>query len=118
MPRNMSFSLTIDQFKNRSKTVTRRQGWAFLKPGDIIMGCRKCMGLKRGEKIERLGLIRVIDIRREPLQRILSEPGGCAREGFPGKTPEQFILMFCAHMGGWSDQIVTRIQFEYVEGGQ
>jgi hypothetical protein len=30
----MSFMLTIDQVKNKTKTVTRRTGWTFLKPGD------------------------------------------------------------------------------------
>jgi len=28
--------LTTAQIKNRTKTVTRRTGWAFLKPGDIV----------------------------------------------------------------------------------
>jgi len=27
MPRNMSFMLTTEQIKNRTKTVTRRLGW-------------------------------------------------------------------------------------------
>ena len=58
MPRNMSFALTTEQFLNRTKTVTRRKGWRFLKPGDVVMGCKKCMGLKPGEQLERLGLIR------------------------------------------------------------
>lgn len=34
--RNMSFALTTPQILNRSKTVTRRAGWSFLKPGDIV----------------------------------------------------------------------------------
>ena len=32
--RNISFSLTEEQFLNGSKDVTRRLGWLFLKPGD------------------------------------------------------------------------------------
>ncbi len=47
--RNISFSLTERQFMDKSKTVTRRLGWKFLKPGDRLMGCRKCMGLKPGD---------------------------------------------------------------------
>lgn len=55
--RNISFSLTEEQFLDDSKSVTRRLGCAFLKPGDRLMACRKCMGLKMGEKIVRLGEI-------------------------------------------------------------
>jgi hypothetical protein len=108
----MSFALTTEQFKNRTKTVTRRKGWAFLKPGDELMGCKKCMGLKPGEKIERFGLIRVVDVRREPLDHITDED--VVREGFPGMDAQNFIHMFLSHMGGPREQIVTRIEFEYV----
>lgn len=113
MPRNMSFALTTEQFKNRTKTVTRRTGWKFLKAGDLVMGCKKCMGLKPGEQIERLGLIRIINVRREPLNAITFDD--VVKEGFPGKTPHLFVGMFCAHMGGNCDQDVTRIEFEYVD---
>lgn len=41
MPRNMSFALTTDQVKDRVKTVTRRNGWWFLKPGDIVNAVKK-----------------------------------------------------------------------------
>jgi len=36
MPRNISFALTTQQVRNRTKTVTRRAGWLFLKAGDIL----------------------------------------------------------------------------------
>lgn len=49
--RNISFALTTPQFKSRSKDVTRRIGWWFLKPGDVVMGVEKGMGLKKGEKV-------------------------------------------------------------------
>jgi hypothetical protein len=68
--RNISFSLTTEQFKARTKTVTRRLGWTFLEPGTVLMGCEKCMGLKPGEKIVRLGRIRVVSVRRERLVRM------------------------------------------------
>lgn len=69
MARNISFALTTEQFRNRTKTVTRRAGWKFLKAGDILNGCVKCMGLRPGEKIERLGQIRVVDVRRADIER-------------------------------------------------
>ena len=57
--RNISFMLTTEQIINRTKTVTRRNGWKNLKKGDLLCGARKCMGLRPGEKMERLSTIRV-----------------------------------------------------------
>lgn len=114
MPRNMSFSLTTEQVRNRTKTVTRRKGWKFLKPGDIVNACVKCMGLKPGEKVERICQIKILDAKREPLHTITNYPDDCAKEGFPDKTPSQFIAMYCNHMGGDVTQPVTRIEFDYV----
>jgi len=41
--RNMSFSMTTPQFKTRTKTVTRRLGWWFIQPGDLVYGVEKGM---------------------------------------------------------------------------
>ena len=108
----MSFALTTEQFRDRTKTVTRRKGWRFLKPGDVVMGCKKCMGLKPGEKLERLGLIKITDVRVEWLRHM--HWSDCEKEGFPDMTVDQFIQMFCEHMGGTRHQLVTRIEFEYL----
>lgn len=70
MPRNMSFAMTTGQFKARTKTVTRRFGWWFLKPGDVVRGVEKAMGLKKGEKVKALSLIRIVAARPEPLNAI------------------------------------------------
>ena len=35
--RRMAFSLTTPQILAQSKTVTRRVGWRFLQPGDLVM---------------------------------------------------------------------------------
>lgn len=119
MPRNMSFSLTTDQIRNRTKTVTRRKGWGFLKPGDIVNACVKCMGLKPGEKVERICQIRVVDVRRESLQALREDRTygrkEAKKEGFPKLRGHEFALLFLQHMGGWYDQVVNRIEFEYVE---
>ena len=122
--RNISFSLTTEQIKDRSKTVTRRKGgasgWRKLKPGDLLCACKKCMGLKPGEKIERLATIRVKKVTFENLSDILPpvrtwEEGvdECYREGFPKTLPEDFVKMFVKHMGGNARQEVIRIEFEY-----
>lgn len=113
----MSFAKTTDQFRNRTKTVTRRKGWQFLEAGDIVNGCVKCMGLKPGEKIERLGQIRIISVRRESLLKMANPAYGnieAKREGFPELTGAGFVKMFCDHMGGDPDQEITRIEYEYV----
>ena len=101
-----------------SKDVTRRLGWASLKPGDRLMACRKCMGLKPGEKIVRLGEIEVVSVSREPLNRMTADAlyglSEATREGFPNMTGGQFVEMFCSHMKATPDQIVTRIEFRHV----
>ena len=73
MPRNMSFSLTTGQIRNRTKTVTRRNGWWFLKSGDIVNVVEKAMGSKKGEKIKRICQIRIISTWAEPLSAITGD---------------------------------------------
>ncbi len=78
------------------------------------------MGLKPGESVERICQIRVVDVRREPLDA-MDDIGGtygdaeAVREGFPHMTGAEFVHMFVGHMGGPRDQDVTRIEFEYMD---
>ena len=65
--KSMSFMLTRQAVIDRTKTVTRRLGWDNLKPGDRLYAVTKAMGLKKGEKQERLGVIEVVSVRREEL---------------------------------------------------
>lgn len=109
--RNMSFSLTTPQILARSKTVTRRMGWGFLRPGDLIQAVENGMGLKKGEKIKRLGVLRVVDVRRESLA-CLDEPD-VVKEGFEGRSVEWFAEMFARTHHCDRHATVTRIQFEY-----
>src|SRR5690348_13365785 len=98
MPRNMSFALTTRQMRERIKTVTRRMGWLTLKPGDIVQAVVKCQGLKSGEKVEKITLLRVLDVRREPLRRMLDDLdygfAETAREGFPQPHPWHWPSVF------------------------
>lgn len=112
MPRNMSFMLTKSQIKSRTKDVTRRLGWYFLRPGVILNAVEKSMGLKRGEKVVCICQIKVISTKVECLNEITKNE--CSREGFPEMTPEEFISMFCAHNHCNSDHWVNRIEFEYI----
>lgn len=56
--RNISFQLTTEAIRNRTKTVTRRLNWLNLKPGDLLQGCEKCMGRRHGEPLVKLAVIR------------------------------------------------------------
>ena len=113
MPRMISFSLTTAQFEARTKTVTRRRGWLYLRAGDVVMGIEKGMGLRKGEKVRRLHPIRIVSARREPLDAIT--PEDVIREGFPGWTTAEFIDLYREANGGPADQPVTRIEFEHLE---
>lgn len=90
---NISFSLTTPQFLDGSKDVTRRLGWWKLKPGTTLRAVKQRMGLKKGEKVQGLGLIEVVNVSNEPLDHISHRD--VIREGFPGWTPEQFVEFFC-----------------------
>ena len=115
--RNMSFSLTTQQVRDREKDLTRRFGWWFLKPGDMVQPVLKGMGMKKGEKIEQIGCpIRIVSVRKEPLWHI--KEGECVREGFPEMSELDFVYMLVRHYrcNGWDD--VNRIEFEYVANAQ
>lgn len=114
MPRMMSFALTTAQFEDGTKTVTRRKKWLHLKPGDLFIGIEKGMGLKKGEKVRRLKrpLRRCVSNTRERLDTITPEE--VAREGFPGKSPEWFVGLYCRANGGDGSQDTSRIEFEEV----
>ena len=113
MPRLMAVSLTEAQVRDRAKTVTRRAGWLMLKPGDRLTLCRKVMGRRPGEPLERIADVEVTEVRRERLDAITA--ADVAAEGFPQKTPAEFIAFFCAtHRGCRPDTEVTRIQWRYL----
>jgi hypothetical protein len=118
----MSFSITTEQMRNRTKTVTRRLGWSFLKPGDVVNAVEKAMGLKPGEKIKRICQIRILDVRREQLADMLDGVDygfqETTLEGFPEGTdkhwPSVFVDMFCRAMKCKPETEVNRIAFEFV----
>jgi hypothetical protein len=107
---NMSFSLTKNQMYARRKTVTRRLGWFFLRPGDVVMAVEKARGLKRGEQIKKIYPIEIVSVRTEPLMDITKED--LILEGFPEMTISEFVKMFCAsHKGCKPETAVNRIEF-------
>lgn len=114
MPRNMSFSMTTEQVHRGDKTVTRRLGWWDLEPGTILNACEKCMGLKKGERVEAIRQIRVVSVRKEKLNQVTQED--VVREGFPQMSREEFITFFLkghkCKLGPLTT--VNRIEFEYI----
>jgi hypothetical protein len=116
--RNMSFSMTTEAVRDRSKTVTRRLGWWNLKPGTILQAVEKAQGLKRGEHVKPICLIRVVRVSEEPLDAMIDcDPDETAREGFPNLLPVEFVEMFQkahARDGLYFDSYVNRIEFEYL----
>jgi len=121
--RAMSFMLTTEQMRNRTKTVTRRLGWNHLKPGDRIIAAVKCQGLGKGGKREDICVIEVVSMRKEPLNRLQKDMkygfSETTLEGFPEGSPKhwpsEFVSMFCDSMKCDPDAIVNRIEFKYVE---
>ena len=118
MTRNISFTLTEQRIRDRTKTVARLKGCKRLKAGDVLSACRR-KGFGAGERIERLCRVRVVGVRREPLNALLKLSDMRSRwevdaEGFPQMTADEFVEMFCEHMGGSPDQEVTRIKFKYI----
>lgn len=111
--RNMSFWLTTPQMRAKTKTVTRRFGWAFLKDGERVCAVVKGMGLKKGKKVERIYAIDIVSTRWEPLNAITKAE--CIKEGFPDMEPAEFVAMMCQYHGCKSNEEVNRIEFEYVE---
>lgn len=116
--RNMSFMLTTKQVRERTKTVTRRLGWWHLVDKEPIAAIEKGMGLKKGEKVVHLAVIRVENTRQERLRRMTDEPeygrAECIAEGFPEMTPAEFVAMFCkSHRGCTPETVVNRIEFGY-----
>ena len=110
--RNMSFALTTRQVRAGTKIVTRRLGWWFLKGGEVICAIEKGQGLKKGEKVVRIRMIKVISARGEPLNKITKRE--CVFEGFPDVTPKEFVEMFCKHNKCEPTTRVNRIHFEYL----
>lgn len=119
--RHISFFYTQAQIIDGSKSVTRRLGWKKVKPGELLQGVVKGQGLKKGEQVTKLRVVRVVDVRRERLSSITRED--VAREGYPEPAGgsrydyrEWFIEHFCKMNDCTRRTMVTRIAFEYVDG--
>lgn len=114
--RNISFAATEQQIIDQSKTVTRRLGWINLQPGTLLQPVAKSQGLKKGERVRKLGCpIRVVAVRHEPLYDIAGNPQDVVREGFPDMSAADLIRFFVEMNNCSDDTVITRIEFEYTE---
>lgn len=117
--RNMSHSLTTQAAIDMLKTVTRREGWWNLKPGECVQQVVKGMGLAKGEKVQKIHVVKVISATSERLFRLLDDEAyGKAEviaEGFPHYTPLEFVKMFCESRHSVTPQtMVNRIEYRYL----
>lgn len=105
----MSCSMTVDAVRNRTKKVTRRHvdTWRDLKPGDRLILIEKGMGLPKGARQVVLAEVEIVDVRVEPIGRIIDEPDGTALEGLPEMTPVQFIRFW---LDGHGYRAVTGVE--------
>ena len=113
----MSVAYTEDAVRSRRKTVTRRLGWLFAKPGDRLTLCRKVMGRRKGEPLERIADVEIVSVRREPLDAITA--GDIIREGFATDAGyradrARFLALFAEHMRAGPETMVTRIEWRYL----
>ncbi|KKN77646.1 hypothetical protein LCGC14_0357710 [marine sediment metagenome] len=112
--RNMSFSKTTGQARDRSKIVTRRWGWWFLKPGDKVQQVEKCMGLKLGEKVKKIHVIEITSVGEEPLGDITDDE--CVREGLELLTVTGLQdLLRSMKPKKFKGEHPNRIEFKYVD---
>ena len=132
MPRLMSFAKTVDQIRDRTKTVTRRDGWTDLEEGDVLQAVTK-MPFADPDGWERICLIEVVDVRRERVDAVLGydyrervwgpDDDGWSEtknyeaeaEGFPEMSGREFVEFFEKELGAAPDDEITRIEFRYLE---
>lgn len=123
MARLMSVAFTEDAVRDRTKTVTRRKGWTFAKPGDRVTLCRKVMGRKKDEPLERIVDVELVAVTREPLRQLTDDQdygygevikeGGLSLNVF---TPEEFVQRFFVNAQGMSPaDMVTRLEWRYLD---
>ena len=144
MARLMSVALTEQAVRERRKTVTRRLGWSAAYPGMDLTLVRKSMGRSRRlpdgtrhtEPLVIVGHVRVLTVRREPLNAITDldvdrEGFGPYGDPYPhqdwwpagtvppadvhGHAAVAFVRFFTHAMRCAPDTLVNRIEWEYVE---
>jgi hypothetical protein len=121
--RRMAFPDTASEVRERMQTVTRRPGWRFLKPGDLVLAIDSRPhghAASAGAAAHELAVLRIRDVRVEPLSRLAGDAtyaeDELPREGLPCWSTDHFIATFLRrHRLKSADVDITRIEFEHVE---
>jgi hypothetical protein len=121
--RRMAFPDSASEVRERLQTVTRRPGWRFLKPNDLIQAIEFVSnetGTGGGSIARELAVLRVRSVRVEPLSRLVTDAtyaeDELPREGRPCWSRDHFIATFLRrHRLSHVSVDVTRIEFEYVD---
>ena len=108
----------------RTKTVTRRVNWTDVKVGEVLCAQERSASGHAEDPGVPIATIRVVDVRFEPLRRIIDDLeyglDECRKEGFGEDPvlyhPSAYIEYFRqAYSGCTPDTVITRIEFEYVD---
>lgn len=91
----MSFSLTTEQMRAGTKTVTRRRADCARRyyQDEVILAIEKGQGIPKGERQKPIKLILITSAEEDVLTSALTQEE-LAAEGFPHMTAEGFIDMF------------------------
>lgn len=124
MSRRMSVSMTLPAVRARTKTVTRRHAdtWRTLTPGDHLTLIEKGMGLPKGAKQVVVAHVEIVDVRVEPIGKVLSEPDVLAREGIQqvdmGRVEfiEWWLRSHGHRRGAGMGTPCRRIEWRYLDG--
>jgi hypothetical protein len=109
----MSFGATARQVRLQQKHVTRRRGARAesIRVGDGLRAVDRLPTLGRGDRAETLAVLRVTDVRSEPLTAITDEE--VSLEGFPGKPPAWLRAALCRMHACEEDATFVRIAFAF-----
>jgi hypothetical protein len=107
----MSVAETTDQVLDRSKIETRRLGWKFVKPGDVLTLVDR--NPRTGKPWQRLADVEVLRVTLYSTLCFIDQ-ASVIDEGFPDLTPEQFVEFFCRTFKCEPRQEVTVIRWRYL----
>lgn len=119
--KRMSFALTTFQLMHEIKIVTRRKGWSNLKPGEMVMGVKKCMGLKKGEKQQILRPLVCVSNQPEQVEDVFVNPVRDPRgteaelEGFHHWSCHRFYKHLLKKAKVKPGETINRIEFQYAD---
>lgn len=119
---NMAFSKSIQAMREFRKTVTRRYGWANVKPAQIVQAVEKGQGIPRGEHVVPIHEIQLLTPRWERADLMITDQAYGEREvileGFPELSPKEFVQMLCEMNKKRPDELVHRLEFRHLLRGK